>query len=400
MNIQKKKVNPINKKKNKIIPLLFLSASALLSFAIFLQFEISQHTTPTQKIISIKSDVTTSPKVNTPIKIIQPLPNNIHEVGISAQGGLSKKDISYINGELDQMVHLGVTWIRFDIEWSHIQAGGPSEYNWNNYDILIKAIKAHNLKPLGLVIFTPEWARAAGCIGVKCPPHDPNQFATFMAALASRYKNDVQHWEVWNEPNNVGFWAGGSDCNAYTALLKASYPAIKSANPNAIVITGGLAPMPNNDLNMTRIDFLDCIYKNGGKNYFDVVADHPYTFPQLSSGGETNAWAQMSITNPSLRSIMEANGDSSKKIWLTEVGTPTNGPDPYWYVSEEKQALMIKDTIKSYREYDWVGPLFWYTLRDEATSTSTIENFFGLKRFDGSKKPAYDTLRNINLRGL
>ena len=30
-------------------------------------------------------------------------------------------------------------------------------------------------------------------------------------------------------------------------------------------------------------------------------------------------------TSPSIRSIMVANGDSAKKIWITEFGAPTSG---------------------------------------------------------------------------
>lgn len=396
--ITQKTMSKSKGRKGKVIPLLLLSVSAVLSFVTFVKFEQSQQTPFIKEILPAESSNASIVKNNpenavTNEIMMEQISKPIHTIGISAEGGLSKHDISYINNELDQMVDLGVTWIRFDIEWSHIQMNSQVEYDWKNYDVLIAAIKAHNLKPLGLVIFTPEWARAADCIGVKCPPHDPSQFAVFMAALASRYKNDIQHWEVGNEPNNVGFWASGADCKAYTSILKAVYPAVKLANPNAVILTGGLAPMPNKAPNMGRIEFLDCIYKNGGKNYFDAVADHPYTFPKLSSEG--NVWTQIYLTSPSLRSIMEKNDDGSKRIWLTEVGAPTNGPDENWYVSEAKQALMIQDTIASYKKLDWAGPLFWYTLRDEGTSTSTIENFFGLKRFDGSKKPAYDILKEI-----
>ncbi len=361
-------VRRLYKRKKKALSLIFLSLCAAVAFLMFIQLETFGY--------------------NAPVTIPGGDP---HAIGISAQGGLSKRDIAYINNRLDQMVDLGVTWVRFDIEWSYIQPQSKDEFQWENYDVLIQAIKAHKLEPLGLVIFTPAWAREADCTGgVKCPPKDPQEFATFMGHLASRYKKQVKAWEVWNEPNNVGFWATGADCKAYTELLKATYPSIKKANSNALVITGGLAPVTTSSVNMTQVDFVRCMSAEGAQGYFDALGDHPYTFPKLPSEG-SNAWSQMNT----LRNIMISYGDANKKIWLTEVGAPTHGPDPYWYVSEEKQAEIVEDALELHQNYDWVGPLFWYSLIDEGTSPTTIENFFGLKDFDGNVKPAYTRLKML-----
>jgi hypothetical protein len=328
-----------------------------------------------------------------------------HVVGVAEGGGLSKISTSTLNAELDQMVTLGVKWVRFDIEWGDVQysSNDPSKSTWGAYDTLVNAIDAHHLNALGVITFTPMWARAPGCTGgVECPPADPSTFATFAAEVAARYKGDGLHyWEIWNEPNNFNFWATKVDCNAYAALLKVTYPAIKAADPNAIVVTGGLAPESTNNVSMSPTDFLSCIYNAGAKNYFDAVGDHPYTFPTDPAADTGGAWAQMSKTSPSLRSIMITNGDSNKKIWLTEFGIPTNGPDPNWFVSESTQAMQVTDAMNLYKSYSWAGPIFWYTFQDASlTDTSTNENFFGLVRADGSTKPAFTTLQNIIKAGL
>jgi len=330
--------------------------------------------------------------------------NVSHAVGIAAGGELSKMSTSTLNAELDQMVSLGITWVRFDVEWGDVQYSSSSTTSstWASYDALISALAAHHLNGLGVITFTPMWARVPGCSGgVECPPADPNTFATFAAEVAARYKSDgIHYWEIWNEPNNFNFWATKVDCGAYTSLLKATYPAIKKADPSAVVITGGLSPQATNGISMSPTDFLSCVYNDGGKNYFDAVGDHPYIFPNTPSADTAGAWAQMSLTTPSLRSIMTANGDANKKIWLTEFGAPTNGPDPHWYVSESTQAAQVTDAMILYRGYPWAGPIFWYTWQDGGTATSTNENFFGLIRADGSTKPAYTTLQNVIKAGL
>ncbi|MDO8741959.1 MAG: polysaccharide pyruvyl transferase family protein [bacterium] len=341
--------------------------------------------------------------VNETISLLSPRSEAIgHSMGIAAGGLLAKISISELNQRLDQMVALGVEWVRFDIEWGNVQYDSPDRSNWKYYDTLVKTIAAHHLKSLGIIVFTPEWARTANCTGgAKCPPRDPALFATFAAQVVARYKNEgVHHWEIWNEPNNYNFWATKSDCVAYAALLKETYPAIKRVDPKAVIITGGLSPASTNDVNFSPVDFLECIYKNGAKNYFDAVGHHPYSYPNQPSNVTAGAWAQMYKTSPSLRSTMVANGDQDKKIWITEFGTPTNGPDAHWFVSEENQSRMVSEAVALYKTFPWGGPFFWYTLKDDGVSTSTNENFFGLIRYDGSPKPAYNVLREIILKKL
>jgi endo-1,4-beta-mannosidase len=297
---------------------------------------------------------------------------------------------------------MGATWVRFDIEWGNVQYGSPDKSTWDSYDALVKAIAAHHLEGLGVILFTPQWARDPACSGgAKCPPKDPATFAKFAAEVASRYKAyGVHAWEIWNEENSYDFWATKTDCAAYTALLQATYPAIKKADPDSIVVTGGLAPLKTDNHNISQPDFLSCIYSSGGKAYFDAVGDHPYTYPALPGAGATDAWNRMSASSNSLRGIMLANGDGEKKIWITEFGVPTNGPDPHWYVSEAQQAQTAAASGALYKTYAWAGPFFWYTIKDGSTETTTNENFFGLVRADGSEKPAFETLKNLILSGL
>ena len=65
-------------------------------------------------------------------------------------------------------------------------------------------------------------------------------FAEYVAFLAS---NGADAIEVWNEPNIDREWPAGRVSGAnYTIMLKAAYEAIKSANPDTLVISGAPAP--------------------------------------------------------------------------------------------------------------------------------------------------------------
>lgn len=321
-----------------------------------------------------------------------------YNVGLSVGENPVYMSSAALNQELNTFQALGVGWIRFDMQWEHVQPTNSSTYNWSLIDPVVAAAAAHHIKVLAILDFTPAWAASSSCVAGNshCAPADPNAFAAFAAAAVARYSSQgVSDWEIWNEPNNTVFWGPNSDCDAYTDLLKAAYPAIKSADPNATVITAGLSPAATDGYNMSPPDFLSCIYADGGEPYFDAVGDHPYTFPSFPSNDGGGAWNQMAQGADSLRGIMVANGDSNKKIWVTEFGVPTNGPDPNWYVSEAQQSAMMTDAFTTYSGYSWAGPFFWYTYQDGGTSTSTNESFFGLLRADGSEKPAYTTLQNI-----
>lgn len=364
---------------------------------------------PDSSILNVGPATSTITTINTqtavqadPIKPTSTLPSITNEVGIAMGSQLTGLNDSDLQKEMDGLQAMGVKLIRFDIEWGFVQYDSPNKYTWDRYDRIVNSMNAHGISGLGIITYTPQWARATSCGGgAHCPPKDPNQYAAFASAVANRYKNKGMHyWEIWNEPNDYDFWATKADCNAYTALLKATYPAIKKADPTAFIITGGLAQVSTTNVNYTPLDFLQCIYQAGAKNYFDAVGYHPYTFPQLASTNNTNAWARMSLTVPSIRSIMIANGDENKKVWMTEFGAPTGGPDSKWFISEQQQAQTLIDAITLYKTYDWAGPLFWYTYKDGGTTTDTNENFFGLVRNDYSQKPAYQTMKNILTNGL
>jgi hypothetical protein len=319
--------------------------------------------------------------------------------GISTGGTIQNQSARKVARDLDVIKEVGSRWVRIDINWAQIQAAGPTSYDWAPIDRVVQGATARGLKVLGLIVYTPAWARAAGTSHRYGP--DPAKYAAFVSEAVKHYAAlGVHHYEIWNEANIAGFWEPRPDPAAYTQLLKAAYPAIKAADPQATVISAGTAPSYTDGTNYSPVDFLKAIYDNGGGGYFDAVGHHPYTMPAFP--GEAYSWSpwwQMYGTSPSLRSVMTDNGDAAKKIWATEYGAPTNGP-PGSYVSEATQANMIQSAYSLWREYDWGGPLFTYQHRDLGTSRATRENFYGLVRYDYSKKPSFRAYRRqVTLAG-
>lgn len=308
-------------------------------------------------------------------------------VGFAAGSSLPELSDALLASDLSGMKALHATWVRFDIQWDQVEPNGPSNPDWSAYDRVVSAVIAHGLRPIAILDFTPAWARSSYCSDSTCPPANPSDYANFAAAAVNHYKSQGVHvWEIWNEPNNSQFF-DSPNASAYVGLLRTAYPAIKHADPSATVLTGGLAPAGGSD----EPDlFLAAIYQAGARGYFDAVADHPYTFPATAlTNNPYDTWGQMI----QMRSVMVANGDASKKIWITEYGAPTGGPNG---ISEAAQVQMVSDFFNESRTLPWLGPILWYSYRDAGTTQDTVENWFGLVSNDGqTKKPAYYTFQQL-----
>jgi polysaccharide biosynthesis protein PslG len=366
---------------------------------------------PAAIIPSIPASTVTVPIVAIPFGDI-----GAYQFGIATGDTLPSMSNENLNKELNDIASLGIGWIRLDMAWNDVQSTNSSTFNWTNLDRIVAAANARRIKILPTLAYTPSWARSSGCsTSPDCIPYDPTLFTPFVRAAVQRYApKGITAWEIWNEPNITGSWKPTPDAAKYTIILKEAYTAIKSVEPSSTVISGGLSPAATGNNSISPIDFLTQMYADGAGPYFDAVGMHPYSYPAMPSyNASWNAWQQMSMTTPSLRSIMIANGDANKKIWMTEYGAPTGGPgilesstyDTAFtghpdHVTETLQSQMIAQAMTLDQSYPWAGPLFIYSYKDLGTSTSTIENYFGIIRFNGSVKPAYTTIKELVASGL
>jgi hypothetical protein len=196
----------------------------------------------------------------------------------------------------------------------------------------------------------------------------------------------VRTFEIWNEANIHTFWNPAPNPVLYTAMLRDAYAAIKAVDPSATVLSGGLAPATNDGTNIAPVTYLEDMYADGAKGSFDALGYHAYSAPALPDTYESwSGWSQMDQTTPSVRSVMTANGDAGKQIWITEVGAPSSGPSG---VGTAAQAEEVTQAIQGARANSWIGAEFFYTYQDAATHP----DYYGLLNADGSPKPAWVAL--------
>ena len=329
------------------------------------------------------------------------------QYGIAAGGapvywGQSDLD-SYFNG----LKALGVTWVRWDLDWNVVQSDGPGSYTWEAVDRVQATAERYGIQSLAILTYTPEWARNSGCKDdPHCAPADPAAFGRFASAAANRYKGRIKYWEIWNEPNFTFFWKPQPNAALYATVLRQAFAAIKAVDAGTTVLSGGLAASGDEaDGSIAPITFMNSLYAQGANAAFDAVGFHPYTYPATPDyKAWWNRWQQIEP----VRALMQSRGDSGKQIWLTEYGAPTGGPGNGFaanqlsdftyghdFMQEAAQQVLLQRGLDFYRpRVAWIGPFFWYSLRDEGTARDSTENFYGLLRADGSKKPAYSTYQN------
>jgi hypothetical protein len=169
------------------------------------------------------------------------------------------------------------------------------------HDAWVSAIRAPGIKILALVFDPPDWALST--LNREAPPTSDQDLVNFMVAVASHYRGQNAAYELWNEPNLTNSWGQqGPNPQPYAKMLGAVYPPFEAADPDALLVTGGLANAgdKNDNVALGNLLFIKYLYRpsqpsdptgpcsspaaqadltNGARGSFDVLAIHPYGGP-------------------------------------------------------------------------------------------------------------------------
>ena len=252
-----------------------------------------------------------------------------------------------------------------------------------------------------------------------------NKFYIIWKAVAAALP-DVDVWEMGNETNQVTFlyYTGCEQDSAEVQFEKLAdinvdlmyYAAkgIRESNPEAVIITPGLAPAYEGIASMGR--FLEEIYERiesgefpageekctDADKYFDGVAWHPYDTLNgnvLTGEPDVGAWR---AANDAVYAVMEQHGDGDKEVWFTEFGftMPVSMLDEaaddctdmerylingkYYTLNEEseqKHADWLKLYFEEMKEMDYVHTCHFFRLNcsaHDALWNGVGEVLFGL----------------------
>jgi hypothetical protein len=303
----------------------------------------------------------------------------------------------------------GVDSVRIPIAWSAVQPTKGGAANFAGVDQLVSGAAQAGLDVLPFVYEAPAWAvpRAAvpGSGGhIKAPKTLPvksgaqrSAWAGFLKLVVARYgpggsfwtanpslvEKPIRTWQIWNEENFKYFVVRPNPAD-YGKLVKISYSAIKSVDPGAKLILGGMFSEPREAQFKAKppqayfaTDFLEGLYSStpGIKSKFSGVSLHPYT-PE---------YQRLTPDIEAVRTVLKENGDAGKGLWITEIGWSSEKPShgDSFAKGSAGQAAQLKGAFNLFKrnQAKWkLQRIYWFSVDDQAGSC----NFCGGSGLFGS----------------
>ncbi len=282
---------------------------------------------------------------------------------------------------LDEMIASLAADVGFDtvvqvFPWRDLNPS-PDFYAWQAGDDMVRTARVYDLDLVVRLDMPPEWASVPDEYGYGGMPFDLYAYADFVEAVAERYRGDVLGYIIWNEPNLAAEWSrSGGDAPHhwesfdgwvatpadYVLVLCTAYDLIHAADPDAQVVSAGLAP--TNEFSPRAVDdreFLRQMYAAGAAGCFDVLSVHDYGYG-LSPEDAHGAHSGLNLARIlDLCDIMLQYNDP-KPVWITELGY-TVSPGQHPFVSEEEQALYLTGAFdRVRRDWPWVEMLTVWNL--------------------------------------
>ncbi|OPZ15198.1 MAG: hypothetical protein BWZ10_01777 [candidate division BRC1 bacterium ADurb.BinA364] len=216
---------------------------------------------------------------------------------------------------------LGFKWARCHdaasalTKWYYVEPR-PGEWKWQ--DEGVRVLRSHGLMILGTLDSSPPWASRAsriespGAYREKCyAPTNPEAWETYCRTIVERYKGQIDHWEVWNEPYYLNFFsdvADGRKVHAtpeqFAEIVERAIRAAREANPRATVLSsiGAVAAWT-----------AGCV-KAGAAEHADAFSHHVYT-TQIPGGPRDILFEREQLWRAELPAEMR-----QRSSWNTEGG--------------------------------------------------------------------------------
>jgi xylan 1,4-beta-xylosidase len=151
---------------------------------------------------------------------------------------------------------LGVRWVRLhDVPWTYDNAfdinyvfprweadpDQPQNYDFTQTDYYLNTITSQGMGVIYRLGYSAEYKTA---VHHNEPPSSYQKFADISAHIIQHHNqgwangqhDDIRYWEIWNEPDGHGFWAGTPEqyyqlYDVTAKTLKKLYPSLKLGGP-------------------------------------------------------------------------------------------------------------------------------------------------------------------------
>ena len=339
------------------------------------------------------------------------LENLIQRNNHDFRGSVTPQECAIIDAEFAQLEKAGVRWTRDMIGWEEIMHGPNDTGTWAAADALVYAARKHHIRLIWIIGNNVPWD-CGGCntwstipAEMLTKPPKRSYFFKFVKTLVARYHNDINDWEVYNEPNYVAFSHRKTGPEYYAQYLVQAYDAIhavKYPGYHPTVIFGGLGgvvaqnvagkPQPGQEIQYYD-QVVKAIAKLHHKQPYDVVAFHLYghdfnnpksSFPNVTCymSGAFKLLAQHFPTTP---------------LYFTEFDTSANGDSA---AGKAAQAEFAKTWYANVPTWKAGSKVFWASLLDDYSSGFPFQST-GLRAsktpliYNGAFRPVYFAVKGL-----
>jgi xylan 1,4-beta-xylosidase len=285
---------------------------------------------------------------------------------------------------------------------------GNPEYNYMYIDVLFDFLQSIGMKPFVELGFMPS-ALASGnktifwWRGNVTPPKDYEKWGALIQNLTQHFTerygaDEVKTWyfEVWNEPNLDGFWAGSKE--EYFKLYDYSVKAIKSVNSSYRVGGPGTAGAAWEN------EMIDFCSKNNLP--LDFISTHSYGVKQgyldeFGNSGTILDKNPLSVSGDVLQSRREISNSSMPDLELhyTEWSSSYTPADPIHDSYHEASYVLqkIKQVGKAANSMSyWV---FTDIFEEAGPRFTPFHGGFGMINTQGINKPVFYAYQFMNRLG-
>ncbi|HKP54214.1 MAG TPA: glycosyl hydrolase [Chloroflexia bacterium] len=309
-----------------------------------------------------------------------------------AQGGESE-DPHFLDNVREIGRELGPGLLRLDNIFNFYgiverKSDGTVSYDWSKFDVAVDGVRAMGREPLICLSYMPETMSLSG-VSRTMPPAIYEEWGALVRATVAHVnverKLGVKYWEVWNEPDQWGFWQGSYP--DYLRLYDTTVEAALAADPSVRI--GGPAVSRFSSEHFEEFLAHEASRGSGVGGRVDFLSWHEY--------GQAPGAVAAHIREA--RTVLEKYPQFAPELFITEFNVLQGGAgdtSARGYTDHVEGAIALLASIEAMQR-ERLDRAFLFELKD-GKGPASYWGRWGIVTNDGLAKPIYHTYKAYQKR--